>query len=147
MKFKVGDKVRIRKDLNLYNDYDKCGAVSEMLEYKGDIATILKVSELSNCYKINIDNQQWHWTDEMFEPVEDTIEYQNKKYDVRVKEENYRSPFIGEYGLRLTLTEHKEEILDDKEKEYLRNVIKYVIEPTKNKIKNITKIGLEYVGD
>src|SRR5574344_950579 len=115
MRFKVGDKVRIRKDLNLYNDYDNCGTVSEMLEYKGDIATIMKVFELSNCYKINIDNQQWLWTDEMFEPVEEnTIEYKGKKYDV-VEEKYYES--INEYTpttaikpvIRLMLKEHKDE--------------------------------------
>ena len=135
MKFKVGDKVRIIKDLNLYNDYDNCGTVSEMLEYKGDIATIMKVFELSNCYKINVDNQQWHWTDEMFEPVEEAIEYKGKKYDV-YKEIDCDN---NKFNKVLQLKEVKEEILDEEEKEYLNNVIKYVVEPTHNEIYYISK--------
>src|SRR5574344_1431094 len=131
MKFKVGDKVRIRKDLNLYNNYDNCGAVSEMLEYKGDIATILKVFELSNCYKINIDNQQWHWTDKMFEPVEEAIKYKGKKYDV-YKEIDCDN---NKFNKVLQLKEVKEEILDEEEKEYLNNVIK----PFRNRIIGIEK--------
>ena len=134
MKFKVGDKVRVKEDLNLYND-----AVSEMLKYKGDIATIMKVFESNNCYKINIDNFGWLWTDEMFEPVEEdediveenTIEYKGKKYDV-YKEIDCDN---NKFNKVLQLKEVKEEILDEEEKEYLNNVIK----PFRNRIIGIKK--------
>lgn len=71
MKYKVGDKVRVRDDLELgkwysmnnrtFSDYVN----SEMITFKGKEVTILA----DNCfgmYLIKEDNGEWHWTDEMF---------------------------------------------------------------------------------
>ncbi len=42
MKYKVGDKVKIREDIQTKTDYNGCTCVEEMIEYKGTIATITK---------------------------------------------------------------------------------------------------------
>jgi len=155
MKFKVGDKVRVRKDLK-QGIYGNINYISCMDEYKDKIATITEILEFNNCYMLDIDRNAYYWSGEMLEPIEsgekvakssekvakDIIEYQGKKYDVLGKC-IYNSVIYGDNTLGLDLKEHKEEILDDIEKEYLGNVIKYVIEPTKNKIKSITKIKTE----
>lgn len=71
MKYKVGDKVKIRKDLNtseMYGDWD-CSL--DMASYRGMIATITNCYDDS--YHIDVDDERCDWTDEMFED-EDTKE-------------------------------------------------------------------------
>lgn len=63
MKYKIGDKVLIRKDLVT----DECGSdsvVSEMLKYRGKIATIKRYTDIA--YMIDLDGGSWGWTNEMF---------------------------------------------------------------------------------
>ena len=67
MKYKVGDKVRVRKDLVVGKRYGCYPAVSKMVEKSGKIATIRTVH--SDFYEIYKD--VYSWTDEMFEPVEE----------------------------------------------------------------------------
>lgn len=40
MKYKVGDKVKIREDLEVDRRYNKCLFIEDMEKYKGKIATI-----------------------------------------------------------------------------------------------------------
>ena len=65
MKYKVGDKVKIREDLN---EDIKCysSVVKPMLEYKGKIAEIIYVYD-DRAYGLDIDNGLYSWNDEMFE--------------------------------------------------------------------------------
>ena len=71
MKFKVGDKVRIRKDLEARKYYcmaDKLQfaiTTPSMVEYRGEIATICAITN-QGFYVIDV--SPYHWTDEMFEP-------------------------------------------------------------------------------
>ena len=70
MKYKVGNKVRVRKDLDESTYYGGYGVRSEMLDKVGCVVTIEKL--LSNCYRI--DECGYIWTDEMFEGlVEDEL--------------------------------------------------------------------------
>lgn len=70
MKYKVGDKVRIREDLLIDKRYDGCRFTSSMTVFLGKIVTIRKVYENSNRYKIEEDYEIWGWAGEMFEPLE-----------------------------------------------------------------------------
>lgn len=73
MKYKVGDKVRVRKDLVRGKCYDGKTAVSDMANMRGMTVTIGDVGESS--YGIEEDPHGYMWTDEMFEPVEElTVE-------------------------------------------------------------------------
>lgn len=71
MKYKIGDKVRVRDDLEIgkwysmnNRNFSDC-VNSKMTAFKGKEVTILA----DNCfgmYLIKEDNGEWHWTDEMF---------------------------------------------------------------------------------
>jgi hypothetical protein len=65
MKYKIGDKVRIRKDLIVANDYGSDSFTEEMEQYKGETATI--TDAYYDKYEIDIDDGSWCWTDEMLE--------------------------------------------------------------------------------
>jgi hypothetical protein len=77
MKYAVRDKVRIRSqewvEANKKYDpimggYITCGEetlVDDMFVYAGAIATIAECG--GGRYHINLDDQEWAWTDEMFE--------------------------------------------------------------------------------
>ena len=67
MKYKVGDKVKVRDDLkvgNCYNFYTYCG---DMVNFKGKTVTIKSVAY--DFYRIEEDRQISCWTDLMFEDV------------------------------------------------------------------------------
>jgi hypothetical protein len=70
-KYKVGDTVRVREDLNENAEYfsngRKCGigASSEMVNLRGSIVTI-KSCPNSHEYYIEEDGGEWLWVDEMF---------------------------------------------------------------------------------
>lgn len=67
MKYKVGDKVRIREDLVEEVMYGYEDVVPEMLKCRGQVAEIVDI--YSGRYKLDIDSGVWDWTDEMFESV------------------------------------------------------------------------------
>ena len=69
MKYKIGDKVKIRKDLVPGNEYDGICYVELMDKFKDKECVITYVDDTS--YHIN-DSKYW-WTDEMLEPVENNI--------------------------------------------------------------------------
>lgn len=64
MRYKVGDKVKIRRDLE---DGQKYGiyVVQEMQNLGGKTARITEVIDLYGMYHIDLD--RYYWTDEMFE--------------------------------------------------------------------------------
>lgn len=111
MKYKVGDKVKVRQDLVANKKYGSWIFGERMEKYKEKIVTIASVR--SNYYDIEEDNGTWAWTDEMLEPVEEreknnmNIEELNKEYKdkmdelmkeykekVKELEENKEEPFI-----------------------------------------------------
>ncbi|MFW6248206.1 MAG: hypothetical protein ACOC4J_00380 [Bacteroidota bacterium] len=74
MKYKVGDKVKVREDLVAYGDYkmehdpEISDVFSKNMEFfKGKICTI---TEADGKYCLD-DNLFFNWTDEMLEPVEE----------------------------------------------------------------------------
>ena len=81
MKYKVGDKVKIREDLKINNEYDNMYFNSEMSKHRGQIATI-KRADLDNTYKINLDDGDYWWTDAMFEDVEEEELKEENRIDI-----------------------------------------------------------------
>lgn len=65
MKYKVGDKVKIRKDLNTSEMYGSWDCSLDMASYRGMIATIINC--YNDSYHIDVDDECYDWTDEMFE--------------------------------------------------------------------------------
>jgi hypothetical protein len=68
MKYKVGDKVRIREDLVIKEQYNDLTFVPDMVQYMGKVATITEI-RFEDVYGIDLDGCNWCWTDEMFEDV------------------------------------------------------------------------------
>ncbi len=69
-KYKVGDKVRIREDLEIDECIGSAYVTSEMMEYLGRDATIEKITGLRlDQYQLNVDDHKWGWTDGMLEEV------------------------------------------------------------------------------
>ena len=64
MKYKVGDKVKIKEPSGGNEEFD---FVEEMEGYIDKIAVIEVIYKRG--YAINLDNSMWRWTDEMLEPV------------------------------------------------------------------------------
>ena len=71
---RVGDKVTIKADLEegliYYMDNEEYydGIVLEMHNFLGKEATIVSANEEGYC--LDIDEECWHWTDQMFENEE-----------------------------------------------------------------------------
>ena len=68
MKYKVGDKVRVKEDLIIGYDYGNgYYFIDPMEHYKGEIFKITQVRD--DCY--HLENSIFNYTDAMLEPVED----------------------------------------------------------------------------
>lgn len=69
MKYKVGDKVRVRSDLEIGEYYGDDQFIDEMADLRGKIVTIESVcsSNYKECYYIS--ESIYNWTDEMLEDV------------------------------------------------------------------------------
>ena len=73
MRFKVGDKVRIKKDLDINRNYGDIGIMREMEEFLGNEARIIHVEHGDDkYYELDIDDSRWMWNDEMLEPIHKT---------------------------------------------------------------------------
>ena len=82
MKYKIGDKVRVRKDLVPGNFYGKDYYIGSMDRFKGEKCVITGIWDQS--YQIN-DFGYW-WSEEMLEPVDDLLEYALKKLGMTKEE-------------------------------------------------------------
>lgn len=69
MLYKVGDRVIIRQDLNILDNYDGYYIFPPMKEYCGRTATIAEVNQFAKAYRIR--GCKWRWTDSMILGLED----------------------------------------------------------------------------
>ena len=139
MRYKVGDKVRVRKDLVVDKKYGTQVFVDGMRELRDKIVNIKCVAD--SFYRIEEDKNicSYNWTDEMFEPVitnwdkvkeELNLEDFIKRSGIcsaihRARKENNCNGWSCEECKKWLKQPYKEpSILDDAEKEYLRAVIK-----------------------
>lgn len=68
MKYKIGDKVKVRNDLKVFEIYGNKTFVERMEKYKGKLVTISE--EFPGFYHIKEDkNENWDWAEQMFESV------------------------------------------------------------------------------
>jgi hypothetical protein len=65
MNFKVGDKVRVRKDLKVGDGLISCSVLGDMIKFAGEFLTITRVRNEFYDVKENC----WNWTDNMLEPI------------------------------------------------------------------------------
>lgn len=138
-KFKVGDKVRIKKDLKPCNWYGDCYFSTYMKKYRGKTATIERCcwDIEGGFFRLDITGQHFCWSSSMLEKVEDKTHFKSLDNDFSGKLEIENGFVIKQ--------EEKKEILDKAEKEYLENILR----PFRNKVKTIGKcvynIDAEYL--
>ena len=92
MKYKVGDKVRIKskdwynknKDMNNWvsSQYSTKVFNSSMSKFCGTTTTISSIQECSKSYKIDIDAVRYFWTDEMFDETYKDNKMESKKVKI-----------------------------------------------------------------
>ncbi len=101
MKYKVGDKVKVRSDLRVGKSYGEHAFVHGMFKFKGKIVTIESVWKQG--YRIEEDT--YWWTDEMLEPVEEMTaeEAIRLQAEICVDSNNCESCPIGELKEKLAL--------------------------------------------
>ena len=164
MKYKVGDKVRVKEDLEVGKNYGHYNVVEDMGKYKGKEFIINEVSRSYYRFK----NENWYfWTDEMLELVEEgeinnmnieqlNLEYKNKmdklmeEYKEKIKEATKKEePFIKKGQRYFTINNYfcisKTKNLgyeDDKERIELGNCYPFTDE-TKDKVKKEVKLIAE----
>ncbi len=74
MKLKVGDKARVRKDIEAGKSYGDVYFAEQMEKYKGEIIVIeKKFNDNVGVYQY----EGWNWADEMLEPVEEEKKMRN----------------------------------------------------------------------
>ena len=83
MKYKVGDMVRVRKDLVVNNEYNGVIYISSMDEFKDEKCVITNIR--NQRYQIN--NFGYWWSEEMFESIDDDLlEYALEKLGMTKEE-------------------------------------------------------------
>ena len=82
MKYKVGDKVRVRKDLEPGNFYGMTYYASTMNKFKAMECIVTDICD--GVYNIN--NSGYWFSDEMLEPVNDLLEYALEKLGMTKEE-------------------------------------------------------------
>lgn len=118
MKHKVGDKVRIKSrewyEKNKNKDGDiLCGGtffVDDMVCYCGETATITSIDKT---YNINIDDNEFRWTDEMFEDDEPQVSDQLIKDIAEVIKKHNLGVCVSENDGKLIIEPLKEKKEDD----------------------------------
>jgi len=103
MKYNVGDKVRI-KSIDWYNKnknekgyiyFNNNSFVSDMSEFCGKIATIIK--KCDKYYKLDIDKNKgsWSWTDDMLEDMVETKRIKNRDEGQGTRDKGQACPKAG----------------------------------------------------
>ncbi len=102
MKYNVGDKVRIKKNLEVGRAYNSGWVfVQRMIPYRGKTVTIRSYRDENGYYSIVEDGGEWKWTYDMFENA--SIEAGDK---VRIKKECTIEEFTANnwnYGFKDTI--------------------------------------------
>ena len=119
MKYKIGDKVRIKSDLIVGKTYkgedgmDSCYVVQNMLKYQKQTATIIRVLGNGRGYKIDLDNGSCVWTYEMLEDS-----FLSDGYLVKLKNGKFciykNKTFYGKDGFKRQLRCYDKETLKHK---------------------------------
>ena len=82
MKYKIGDKVKVRKDLEPGNFYGRVYYSSDMNKFKAMECVVTNIYDGT----YNINNSEYGFSDEMLEPVDDLLEYALEKLGMTEEE-------------------------------------------------------------
>lgn len=128
MKYKVGDVVKVREDLEEGGDFGRVCVSSEMAEFAGKLVTISSVN--GDDYFIEEDDETYYWIDEFFENDDE----EGCDVDKIIKEEEKEKKKSDEYEdiINKVLSEMSEKTKDILIKEIIKgeNCISIVAVPT-----------------
>ena len=82
MKYKVGDKVRVKKDLEPGNFYGRAYYSSDMNKFKAMECVVTNIYDGT----YNINDSEYGFSEEMLEPVNDLLEYALEKLGMSKEE-------------------------------------------------------------
>ena len=82
MKYKVGDKVRVKKDLEPGNFYGRVYYSSDMNKFKAMECVVTNIYDGT----YNINDSEYGFSEEMLEPVNDLLEYALEKLGMSKEE-------------------------------------------------------------
>ena len=82
MKYKIGDKVKVRKDLEPGNFYGRVYYSSDMNKFKAMECVVTNIYDGT----YNINDSEYGFSDEMLEPVDDLLEYALEKLGMTKEE-------------------------------------------------------------
>lgn len=112
MKFKVGDKVRVREDLEVGERYDYL-VTPGMVKYRGEV---IEIGDKYSSYYIQKGSAPYAWTDEMLEPIDHPlttkVEERNNKPSRQVELDNSKA------NRHERLMNHLNEVYRVKNKDY-----------------------------
>lgn len=94
MKYKVGDRVKIKENLIVDKYYNGEAFIDDMKPYVGQLAIINQIVE-DEKYKLDIDSEDWVWTEDMLEPKQFT-KSDLKDGDIVTLRNNKRKRVIGQ---------------------------------------------------
>lgn len=101
MKYKVGDKVRVRDDIRNGDILGGYGITDTMEQMRGEVVTISEVS----CDAYRLEEMRYYWTDEMFsglvidvEPIQEPEPNPTPRYKVGDKVRIRRDLEAGDYN-------------------------------------------------
>jgi hypothetical protein len=79
MKYKVGNKVRVKSDLVVDKKYGNGFLFNRDMASRKGLETIVTAVVDDECYRLKDVN--WSWTDEMLEPIEEPLNVGDVVYD------------------------------------------------------------------
>ena len=82
MKYKIGDKVKVRKDLEPGNFYGRVYYSSDMNKFKAMECVVTNIYDGT----YNINDSEYGFSEEMLEPVNDLLEYALEKLGITEEE-------------------------------------------------------------
>ena len=106
MKYNVGDKVIIRRDLEIGERYGSKVFTKNMEQFKGKLVTIKGIGYIDKTYYIKEDDMNFFWTDEMIKcKVYDNIDefwddFKNKKVGIKFNSDIEFNSFINDYHFK-----------------------------------------------
>ena len=121
MKYKAGDKVRVRKDLEQSKSYGGVMVIDEMEELRGKFVTIEECFDWCNVYRIKDDGGDYNWTDEMFEGIAEEPLREVPTKDTTINDAVSHPSHYTDGKIEVI------EFIQDKKLDFARgNVIKYI---------------------
>ena len=77
LRYKIGDKLRVKSDISVGFVSDECEFVGDMEEYRGCMMTVESISSNGRRYIMSEDSGDWYWVDDFFEDTNKTFAESN----------------------------------------------------------------------